>query len=94
MGGGGDASIAQDEGISGGSGVIPCWPNQLFDEIHGVCTYWQNVDITKCPKFDGSKMMPELTDENANSERFFVSFILLILCYSVYTFCCMREMVG
>ena len=84
MGGGGDASIAQDEGISGGSGVIPCWPNQLFDEINGVCTYWQNVDISKCPKFDGSMMMPELTDENANSERFFVSFILLMLLSSVY----------
>lgn len=55
------------------SGVISCWPNQLFDEINGVCTYWQNVDTSNCPEFDSAKMMPELTDENANEERFFVS---------------------
>ena len=88
MGGGGDPSIAQDsleKGISGGSGVIPCWPNQLFDEVNGVCTYWQNVDTSGCPKFDGSMMMPKLTDGNANSERFFVSvcsitLLILIVC--------------
>jgi len=55
------------------SGIISCWPNQLFDEINGVCTYWQNVDTSNCPEFDSAKMMPELTDENANEERFFVS---------------------
>ena len=58
--------------VSGG--IIDCWPNQLFDEIAMSCTYWQNVDTTNnCPEFDGSKMMPELTDGNANPERFYVS---------------------
>ena len=39
------------------SGIISCWPNQLFDEINGVCTYWQNVDTSNCPEFDSAKMM-------------------------------------
>ncbi|KAL7538369.1 hypothetical protein ACHAXR_008512 [Thalassiosira sp. AJA248-18] len=54
-------------------GEIPCWPNQLYDQVTGVCTYWQSVDTGggNCPEFDGSKMMPELTDGNANPQRFF-----------------------
>ena len=54
-------------------GVIPCWPNQLYDEQSGVCTYWQKVDTGGCPEHDTSMMMPELTDGNANEKRFFVS---------------------
>ena len=68
-------------GISSGSnstsGVIACQPNQLFDESLGTCTYWQNVDTNRCPDFDGSMMMPELTDANANQERFYVSYMVL-----------------
>ena len=81
MGGGGSASSSETStsGNSDGSnnnstsGVIACMPNQLFDEALGTCTYWQNVDTSNCPEFDSTKMMPELTDENANEERFFVS---------------------
>ena len=57
------------------SGIIACWPNQLFDEALGTCTYWQNVDTTNCPEYDSAKMMPELTDENANEERFYVRML-------------------
>jgi len=60
--------------------VIPCWPNQLFDEVNAVCTNWQSVteslggDIgSKCPEFDGSLMLPDDKDGNANPQLFFVS---------------------
>ena len=44
--------------------VIACWPNRLFDETKGVCTYWQSVDENLyCPEFDGSVMMPDQEDE-------------------------------
>lgn len=68
---GGGAAGESPSGVSGGSGVIACWPNQLFDESAGVCNSWQSVDTSRCPQFDGSKMMPELTDGNANEKRFF-----------------------
>ena len=85
MGGGGGASggeIMNTTTSSGSnnnnsttSGIIACWPNQLFDEALGTCTYWQNVDTTNCPEYDSTKMMPELTDENANEERFYVRIL-------------------
>ena len=56
-----------------GGGVIECRPNQLYNEDIGTCTYWQQVDTSKCPEFDGSFLMPEDKDENANEKRFFVS---------------------
>lgn len=63
-----------------GGGIIPCWPNQLFDEVNAVCTSWQSVTeslgdnlLQKCPEFDGSMMMPGDVDENANPQLFFVS---------------------
>ena len=63
-----------------GGDVIPCWPNQLFDEVNAVCTNWQSVteslggDIgSKCPEFDGSLMLPDDKDGNANPQLFFVS---------------------
>jgi len=68
---GGGAASESPSGISGGSGVIACWPNQLYDAVSGLCTYWQSVDTSECPDFDGSKMMPELTDKNANPGRFY-----------------------
>lgn len=71
--GGGAAGDESPSGVSGGTGVIACWPNQLFDVQSGVCTYWQQVDTSACPDYDGSMMMPEVTDGNANPERFFVS---------------------
>ena len=44
----------------------------VFDIDHAVCTYWQNVDYTtKCPEFDGKLMLPELTDANANPNKFY-----------------------
>jgi len=57
-------------------GVIPCWDNQLFDADLDTCTTWQSVEekgnmAERCPNYDGSLMMPELTDENANPDRFF-----------------------
>ena len=73
---GGGAAGASPSGVSGGTGVIACWPNQLFDEASGTCRGWQDVDTSRCPRFDGSMMMPEDTDENANQERFFVSAAL------------------
>ena len=71
--GGGAAGGESPSGISGGTGVIACWPNQLFDESKNACTYWQDVDTSSinCPDFDGSKMMPDQYDTNANEERFF-----------------------
>ena len=58
-----------------GGGIIPCRPNQLFDETLVACTYWQNVDTTttaNCPEFDGSKLiMPNQYDTNANQDQFF-----------------------
>ncbi|KAL9186471.1 hypothetical protein ACHAXT_005709 [Thalassiosira profunda] len=69
--GGGAAGDESPSGVSGGTGVIACWPNQLFDVKSGVCTYWQQVDTSGCPDYDGSMMMPEVTDGNANPERFF-----------------------
>jgi len=54
-----------------GGGVIECWPNQLYNEDLGTCVYWQQVDTSKCPEFDGSYLMPEDRDENANEMRFF-----------------------
>jgi hypothetical protein len=69
--GGGAAGGESPSGVSGGTGVIACWPNQLFDESKMACTYWQDVDTSNCPDFDGSKMMPDQYDENANEERFF-----------------------
>ena len=61
------------DGYLMGGGVIPCWPNQLFDEVAATCSSWQSVDTSQCPDFDGSMMMPDQQDENANPERFFVS---------------------
>lgn len=81
MGGGSASSETSTSSASNGSssttsGVIACMPNQLFDEALGTCTYWQNVDTSSCPEYDSTKMMPELTDENANQERFFVSHLI------------------
>ena len=72
---GGGSSTTNPAGISGGSGVIACWPNQLFDVGTMGCAYWQNVNVEggNCPMFDGGMMMPEDRDENANEKRFFVS---------------------
>ena len=64
-----------NDGVS--AGVIPCWPNQLYDTVSGVCTYWQNVVNTNanaadCPDLEaGSMMMPEITDANANEQLFY-----------------------
>eukprot|EP00986_Skeletonema_menzelii_P000477 scaffold137_cov156-Skeletonema_menzelii.AAC.8 len=62
-----------NEGYLMGGGVIPCRPNQLFDESQKACTYWQDVDTSSsnCPEYDGSKLMPDQYDDNANEERFF-----------------------
>ena len=65
-----------NDGYLMGGGIIPCWPNQLFDEIAAICTNWQSVDTSRCPDFDGSMMMPDQQDENANPERFFVSDVI------------------
>lgn len=69
-----------NEGYLMGGDVIPCWPNQLFDEVNAVCTTWQSVteslgdDISwKCPEYDASLMVPDDKDENANPQLFFVS---------------------
>lgn len=69
-----------NEGYLMGGDVIPCWPNQLFDEVNAVCTTWQSVtesmgdDISwKCPEFDGELMTPDDKDGNANPLLFFVS---------------------
>ena len=80
MGGGGGG------GGEGDAGVIPCWPNQLFDEASGVCADWRDVDVGggNCPLFDGSKMMPDRYDTgNANPQRFFVSVLLQSTIYIV-----------
>lgn len=60
-----------NEGVS--AGVISCWPNQLYDAVSGVCTYWQNVNAASnaCPDLDGTMMMPEITDSNANELLFY-----------------------
>ena len=65
-----------------GGDIIPCWPNQLFDEGDAVCTTWQSVtdklgdDIEwRCPEYDGTLMEPEDKDGNANPQLFFVSFV-------------------
>ena len=68
---GGGSSSSNPTGISGGSGVIACWPNQLFDESKGICTYWQDVDTANCPGYDGGMVMPGQEDGNANHQRFF-----------------------
>eukprot|EP00985_Skeletonema_marinoi_P005676 scaffold2466_cov112-Skeletonema_marinoi.AAC.3 len=60
-----------NNGYLTGGGIIPCRPNQLFDETLVACTYWQNVDTTTCPEFDGSKLMPNQYDTNANQDQFF-----------------------
>ena len=52
-----------NDGYLQGGGVIPCRPNQLYDEDLGTCTYWQQVDRSKCPEFDGSFLMPEDKDD-------------------------------
>lgn len=71
--GGGEAVTNAVTGTTVQPGVIPCWPNQLYDEALGICTYWQDVDTGNCPEFDGSMIMPDLTDGNANEDLFFVS---------------------
>ena len=59
-----------NDGVS--AGVIPCWPNQLYDTTSGVCTYWQNVNTNACPDLaGGTMMMPEITDANANEQLFY-----------------------
>lgn len=60
-----------NEGVS--AGVIPCWPNQLYDTASGVCTYWQNVNAASnaCPDLDGTMRMPEITDPYANEQLFY-----------------------
>ena len=68
---GGGTSSSNPAGVSGGSGVIACWPNQLFDESLGICTYWQDVDTANCPAYDGGMLMPGQEDGNANKQRFF-----------------------
>jgi hypothetical protein len=71
--GGGEAVTNPITGVTVQPGVILCWPNQLYDEALGICTYWQDVDTTNCPEYDGSMIMPDLTDGNANEDLFFVS---------------------
>jgi hypothetical protein len=71
--GGGEAVTNPITGVTVQPGVILCWPNQLYDEALGICTYWQDVDTTNCPDYDGSMIMPDLTDGNANEDLFFVS---------------------
>lgn len=68
-----------------GGDIIPCWPNQLFDEGDAVCTTWQSVtdklgdDIEwRCPEYDGTLMEPEDKDGNANPQLFFVSFVSVV----------------
>ena len=73
--GGGAAVTNAVTGTTVQPGVIPCWPNQLYDEALGICTYWQDVDTGNCPEFDGSMIMPDLTDGNANENLFFVSHV-------------------
>ena len=78
-------------------GVIPCWPNQLFDERTDTCASWQGVlegtvgdggDMNmRCPLFDGEMMLPDVVDGNANPERFFVSWKYFILLYYIVLYC-------
>merc|ERR1712194_903391 len=67
---GGGAALESPSGVSGGSGVIACRPNQLYDAASGTCGSWQSVDTSNCPDFDGSMMMPDLEDGNANPGKF------------------------
>lgn len=87
--GGGEAVTNAVTGSVVQPGVIPCWPNQLYDAALGVCTYWQDVDTSNgnCPEFDGNMMMPDLTDGNANEDLFFVSGCLYSYSLDPSSFC-------